>query len=221
MSRYVRYQTVISRNADEHIEEDHWLKQFQKNLQKGAVQPKSVDQYLFDQINSIMNGKGAKYPSVAAAVKDMQDRSGLTEYLNKVHASEDDDDNGTVMKNASDDNDTIDKKVPMEEIAPIVVKKCPSIKDTLHNIVKETRGNSSIPAIIDRLRSIHSVDISDGKDWDDDNLVILVSKVNLEEKKNNHSVDNFSNLGVRNDLSSEEEDPSNSDAFFALMPAKS
>lgn len=220
MSRYVRHQAVVSRNADEHIEEDHWLKQFQKNLQKGAVQPKPVDQYLFDQINSIMNGRGNKYPSVEAAVKDMQDRSGLTEYLNKVHASEEDEDSSGVTKNASDNNNTIDKKVPVEEVMPIVVKKCPAIKDTLQNIVRETRGNSSIPAIIDRLRNIHSVDVSDGKDWDDDDLIILVSRVNLEAKKNNPSVDNFSNLGVRDDLSTDEEDPSNSDAFYALMPAK-
>lgn len=214
MSKYIRHQPVISRNADNGLEEDHWLKQFQKKLEKGAVQPKSVDEYM----NSIMSGK-SKYPSVEAAVKDMQDRSGLTEYLDKIKQSEDFDDS-SVKKTASlDDNDVIDKEVPAESL-PIVIKKHPAIKDTLQNIISETRGNLSIPAIIDRLKSIHHSDISDGKDWEDDGLIIFVSKVNLEEKKNNPFVDNFSNLGRRDDSASDEIDPSNTDVFHILMPAK-
>ena len=74
MSKYIRHQPVISRNADESIDEDHWLKQFQKSLQKDAVQPRSVDSSLFDQISNIMNGK-PKYTSVQSAVEDMKNRS--------------------------------------------------------------------------------------------------------------------------------------------------
>jgi len=213
MSKYVRHQPIISRNADNGIEEDHWLRQFQKKLEKGAVQPKSVDEYM----NSIISGK-SKYPSVEAAVKDMQDRSGLTEYLDNIKKSEEVDDS-SVKKTASDDNDVIEKEMPAESL-PVVIKKFPSIKDTLQNIVTETKGNLSIPAIIDRLKSIHHSDISDGKDWEDDGLIIFVSKVNLEEKKNNPIVDNFSNLGRREDAAYDEIDPSNMDAFHILMPAK-
>jgi hypothetical protein len=54
MSKYYRNQPVISRNADEFIEEDHWLKAFERNLQKGAVQTREQVS-LFDQINSVMN----------------------------------------------------------------------------------------------------------------------------------------------------------------------
>jgi len=217
--KYVRHQAVISRNADEHIEEDHWLNQFQKNLQKGAVQPRPVDQFLFDQINSIMQGN-SKYPSVEAAVKDMQDRSGLTKYLDKIDKISEDTENSSVKKSASDDeNNAIDKKIPFEEKLPLIIKKCPAAQSTLNNIISDTKGNSSIPAILDRLRSIHKKDVSDDRDWDDEALVIFISKVNLEAKKNNPSVDNFSNLGLRDD-SFNEIDASNTDAFHALMPAK-
>lgn len=218
MSKYVRHQAAVSRNADNSIEEDHWLKQFQKKLEKGAVQPKAVDDYLFDQMNSIMHGN-AKYPSVAAAVKDMQDRSGLTEYLDKVKQSEEEVDETTVTKTASDNNNVIDKETPAEG-TPIVIKKFPAIKDTLQNIVNESKGNLSIPAIIDRLKSIHHSDISEGKDWEDEALIIFVSKVNLEEKKNNPHIDNYSNLGRRNDAVYDDVDSSNMDVFNILMPAK-
>ena len=87
MSKYIRYQPSISRNADQGSEEDHWLKKFESSLLKDAVQPKQVDRSLYDQITSIMNGKG-KHSSVAAAVEDMKDRSGLTAYLSKVTTSE-------------------------------------------------------------------------------------------------------------------------------------
>jgi truncated hemoglobin YjbI len=73
MSRNQRHQPVVHRQADESIGEDHWLKQFEKTLQKGAVQPRSQHS-LFDQINSIMNGN-SNYPSVEASVIDMQERT--------------------------------------------------------------------------------------------------------------------------------------------------
>lgn len=61
--------------------------QFEANLNKDAVQPRRVDESIFNQINSIMNGK-SKFTSVDAAVRDMQDRSGLTAYLKKSESQE-------------------------------------------------------------------------------------------------------------------------------------
>jgi hypothetical protein len=212
MSRYNRHPSVISRNADESIGEDNWLKQFQKKLEKGAVQPKSVDSSLFDQINSIMNSK-SKYPSVAAAVEDMRERSGLVAYLNKMSDTE-----SQNKKVASDQNQVIDKKVSM---IPVVIQKHPQIKNTLDNYIKDTKGNLPIPAIISKIRSIHQSDVHDAKDWDDEKLILLVSKLNLNAKKNNPGVfENYSNLGIHEDMNDSEIDPSNTDAFNSLNPAK-
>lgn len=225
MSKYSRHQSVISRNADDKIEEDHWLKQFHKKLEKGAVQSKSIENSFYDQINSIMNGK-SKYTSVDAAVSDMKDRSGLTAYLDKLNkVSEDNESNNTTTKTAAseteeDNNSVIDKKIHFENVEPIIIKKCPKIKNTLENIIQSSSGNLSLPAIIDRLRSIHQSDISDGKDWEDQGLIIYVSRLNLKEKgKHSHDTDE-SHLGMRDSSSTDDIDPSNTDAFNSLNPAK-
>lgn len=329
---------MVSRNTDEHISEDHWLKQFENTLQKGAVQPKS-QQSLYDQINNIMNGTGSKYPSVQAAVDDMMQRSGLTNYLQaseeapktktasdgslvepeppeppsevvdplveKMRAAAqskqwhvlgklnaeldrhhgDPPINGVEsirvlkyfkdpeiastqvpldkwaeytsgygdglgltpdqkakdleftykvlehirgkIKKATDQNSDFDKTIPVERkqkdtTTPDVIKACPAVLRTLENHVRSTRGNLPIPAIIDKIRSIHQGDVSEDKVWDDDKLIRLVSKLNLEAKKNNPaSYENYSNLAVGDRDNAESDiDPSNTDAFNALMPAK-
>jgi hypothetical protein len=222
MANY-RYQTVISRNSDENIEEDHWLKRFQDELiGKKAVQPKPIDNFLFDQINSIMNNK-SKYPSVAAAVEDMKERSGLAAFLAKTSNNDENDNSKTANeKTASDNNAVINKKVPIGKKLPMVIIKCPHIQKTIENIIKSTRGNLSIPAIIDRARSIHQNDVSDAKDWEADDLLYFISGENLKAKQEHPDISNqSSNLGRRND-SNQDEDlaADNNDAFSALMPAK-
>ena len=126
--RYSRHQAVISRNADDGIEENHWLKQFEKKLEKGAVQSRPADS-IYDQINSIMNGK-SKYPSVAAAVEDMKERSGLIAYLKKSEEKE-----SANTKTASEDNNNaIDKDIPLKPkaiIVPLVIKNHPPVADTI------------------------------------------------------------------------------------------
>jgi len=212
MSKYTRHQSVISRNADDVDGEDHWLKQFEKSLQKEAVQPKRTDDSLFNQINSIMNGSKAKYPSVQSAVDDMQQRSGLTAYLEKVKMS------GTeeVTKKVASEGKPVEK-----DMTPSVIKKFPSIKKTFENYIRESKGNLPIPAIISHIRSIHQRDVSDSKDWDEDNLIRFVSSLNLRAKKEN--AENFHNndtLGTRDRGNASDIDISNTDAFSGLNPVK-
>jgi len=213
-NKYSRHQSVVSRQSDAPESEDHWMKQFQKTLEKGAVQPRD-ERSIFDQINSIMNTK-SKHPSVAAAVEDMKERSGLTAYLDKISKTSTEEIVLMSKKTAADENAVIDKTIP------IVVNKCPGIKSTLENYVRDTRGNLPVPAIIDKIRSIHKKDVSDDKDWEDDRLIHLVSRMNLEAKKNNPSgVDNYSNLGRQDNQSAGDDiDPENTDAFHGLMPNK-
>ncbi len=215
MSRYQRHSPVVNRQADESIGEDHWLKQFEKTLQKGAVQPKT-QQSLFEQINSIMNGK-SKYPSVEAAVQDMQERSGLTAYLDKINKSSGDTSAAKKVE-ASDNQDCFEKRV---KGIPIVIRKHPGVRQTLENYIKDTKGNLPVPAIIDKIRSIHQGDVSDAKDWDDEDLIRLVSRMNLAAKTQNPSLyQGYSNLGRRDPGADSEIDASNTDAFNALTPAK-
>lgn len=212
MSKNNRHLSVISKQSDESSDESHWLNQFQKSLQKGAVQPK-VQENLFDQINSIMNGSKSKYTSVDHAVQDMKERSGLTAYLNKVS------DTSISKKTAAvDDQKAFDKKV---DLTPIVIKKHPPVMKTLENYIRDTKGNLPVPAIIDKLRSIHQNDCSDSTAWDDDKLIRLVSRLNLGAKTDNSAnYENYNNLGTRDVGSNSDIDPSNTDAFFGLNPVK-
>jgi hypothetical protein len=212
MSKYIRHQSVISRHADESIDENHWLKQFQNKLQKEAVQPKQVDRSLFDQITSIMNGK-SKYTSVEAAVDDMKNRSGLTAYLDKVKVSESIDDNVTKVAevNSYDDNNAKDK-------TPIVIQKKPIIANTIENIIRDSKGNLPVIAIIEKVKSIHHNDVSDDMAWDDDNLIMHISGLNLKAKQDNAQNNDNHNLGKADINNQSDIDPSNDDAFFALKP---
>lgn len=318
--KYNRHSSVVNRQSEQPIDENNWLHRFEDNLLKEAVQTRKQDASLFDQINSIMNGK-SKYHSVDAAVEDMKERSGLTAYLATINKISKDKDSvatkiastklenlisqckdahhnndwykfGNLIakinkeedgiktnsiesirtlkyfkdkeisaikvpvdgwisytsgycdgfdfskeekekdllftkniikkvlssKNASDNQQVIDKKI---NLLPIVLTKHPQIKRTLENYIRDTKGNLPVPAIIEKLRSIHYNDVSDSKDWEDDKLIILVSKLNLSAKKNNPSTfQNYNNLGTRDSSSNSDIDPSNTDAFFALNPVR-
>ena len=220
MSKYSRYNSIVSRNSDENVSEDHWLKQFEKTLQKGAVQSVSKDSF-YDQINAIIGGTKSKYSSVADAVEDMKERSGLMAYLNKVKAAEDNIKN----KIASDNQDAFDKKIPIEGnpkvLLPSVIRKCPHVENTLKNFITSTRGNSSLPAIIDKIKSIHKSDVSNVEDFDSNDFMKYVSELNLKEKTKNPSIyENNHDLGKIDDLNDSDVDPSNTDAFNSLNPAK-
>lgn len=209
MSNYRRTQPSITRQSDENSSEDYWLKAFEQKL---AVQP--ANQSVFEQITSIMNGK-SKYPSVEVAVADMQERSGFSAFVKALNKTSDNEE--TTTKTAADQNDGCDKK----DFTPIVIKKVPSIKSTLENYIRDTKGNLPIPAIIDKIRSIHRSDVSEAKDWDDDKLLKMVSHLNLEAKRSNPGIyENYSNLGRQDNTGDSEIDPSNRDAFHSLNPVK-
>lgn len=217
MSKYIRHQPAIQRQSDSQHDEDNWLNRFEKSLLKDAVQPKKTDSSLFEQINSIMNGK-SKYPSVEAAVEEMKERSGLTAYLQSIKHSSEEDNASKKVATAADEQSAFDKKVQM---TPIVMKKNPQIQKTVENYIRDTKGNLPVPAIIEKIRGIHSKDVPDAKDWDDDKLIILVSKLNLAAKKDNPGgAADYSALGTRDTGSDSDIDPSNNDAFFALTPVK-
>jgi hypothetical protein len=215
-----RHQPVIQSHSDE--SSDHWMKRFENSLQKGAVQPRSQVS-VFDQISSIMNNSKSKYTSVQNAVDNMMERSGLTAYVDGVKTSKEETTKKVAQQVPSQHATSIEPSVePKDDKTPQVIQDKPDILKTLDNIINDSRGNMSISAIIGRLRSLHSNDIPRESEWDDERLLRLVSKMNLEAKKNNPSTfDNYSSLGTIDHSNADSEiDRSNVDAFFALQPAK-
>jgi uncharacterized protein YdiU (UPF0061 family) len=207
-NKYIRHQSVVSRHSEESIDEDNWLNRFQKTLEKSAVQPRSVDNSLFNQINSIMNGN-SKFSTVADAVEDMKQRSGLTDYLNKLNKVS----KQEVATKTAQDN--------VNSATPTVIQKVPAIKQTIENYIRDTKGNLPVPAIVDKIRSIHQNDVGDSKDWDDEKLLRFISHLNLKAKQNNpNSYENHTNLGTRDVTNQSDIDPSNTDAFYGLNPVK-
>jgi hypothetical protein len=123
-----------------------------------------------------------------------------------------------LKKKALDNNAVMDKNT---DDTPIVIKKYPTIMNTIQNYIRDTKGNLPVPAILDKIRSIHQADCSDGADWEDEKLIRLVSRLNLEAKKSNpDNYMNYTNLGSHDNSSNSEIDPANTDAFFGLNPAK-
>jgi hypothetical protein len=194
--------------------DDTWLKEFENKVAVQAVPSSSI----YDQLNSILGNK-SKYSSVDDAVREMKKRSGLTDYLEKLNNL---DQSKMNEKTASDNNMIIDKEIPVESVenVPVIIKKCPNVKNTIENIIQGSRGNLTLLAIIDRAKSIHHNDISDAKDWEDPELLGYVSKLNLNEKQKYPILVDDSNLGNRDRSYSTDIDQSNTDAFYALNPAK-
>lgn len=200
MSKYTRHQPAVIRECDA---SDNWMKQLEKNLERNAVEPRK-EKSVYDQINSIMNNsKKSKFSSVEDAVQDMRERSGLVAYLEKVKRAA----TSYAEKKAQDEN------------SPTIFTKAPMIKNTLENYVRETRGNSTVPAILEKIKEIHRMDVPDPKEWEDENLIKFISKLNSKEKEKYPRNDaEYMDLGRSPRFQDKDIDIENSDAFHALMP---
>jgi hypothetical protein len=215
-NRYSRHQAVINREKDAHIDDDYWFKQFEKSLQKNAVQPRRVDQSLFDQINSVMNGK-SKHTSVSAAVEDMMQRSGLTSYLNNIKKSETDE----LKKKVAAIQQAAQQSSDTPEIFKLQHVKEPA-RLAINSLVSNHRGNLSLISIQESLRKILSKFNLEDKYLEDPKLVQYIFKLNQQEKEKNQNNDtddyhDVGSLDIGNDF---DFDAANDDMFHALMPAK-
>lgn len=208
----------FSRNSDS-LENDivtpSWMKEFAKNLSKESVQPYQDQRYnVFDQISSIINSSKSKYSSVEDAVKDMQARSGLTAYQDKIKTL------AQAIKTAGCSCDEEEHNHDDKEKVRLFEMK-PQIKYTIDNFVNDTHGNLPIPSIIDRVKSIHKNDVSDDTAWNDDGLMHYINDKIIESKKQNPSQndDAHTNLGKLPRYNEGDINPSNTDALFSLNPA--
>lgn len=219
MSKYSRHSPVIKTND----QEDYWAKEFEKNLNKSAVQPRSE---IFDEINSIMNSGNSRFSSVQAKVTDMMERSGLTLYLKATEqskstktASQDIADSPEFKKALETIKKATDNLEEKKSKLPNVLQQRPEILKTLENIVQDSRGHFSINQIVNKLQSLHKGEIANDGDWADGNLLRFISKLNMAAKLSNPQHENNSNLG-KLDFSNEGSPVGNTDFFAGLLPTK-
>ena len=189
-----------------------WMSEFAANLNKNSVQSRKEDS-IYDQISSVMNSHKPRYPSVEAAVRDMQERSGLLDYRNSVQAAE---------KASTDKVKQAAEAIKAnKEAKPKAFEMNRQIQYTCDNYIEDSKGNLPIPAILDKVRSIHKHDVSDDKVWDDESLLKYMNEKNIEAKKKYPNMDDHStSLGKTERQSEGDVDPANTNAFLGLMPTK-
>lgn len=195
MKKYsARSMPAVRRDSDS----SDWQSEFEERMKVSPYSSKA-QQSLYDQISSIMGNK-PKYPTVAAAVEDMKERSGMNAW-----------------KKA--DTEATVNSIKNAEGKIILFDKLPQIKTTTDNYITDTFGNLPIPAIVEKIKTIHKRDISDDGDWDDVNFLTYIKTKSDEEKSKHPRQDGiYHNLGKipRDDNDSGQD---NNDVFQALTPA--
>ena len=208
-----RSASSFGKMSDDASSEDHWLNEVKDSLEKAAVQSRERDQSVFEQITSIMNGTKSKHTSVAAAVEEMKERSGLKAYLERINKVSEEENEGKIV--AAKKAKAQAPAAPTSNL-PQILTDYPEIKSTLENYVSDTKGNISVPGILHRIRSIHEFDVANASLWDDEKLIRFISNLNLKAKSENPYLEKVENNLGYSDRGNEFVDPENYDAFYGL-----
>ncbi len=189
---YGRSPSIISRdgmNEKQTEKTPNWISEFASELEKKAVHSKDQDDSLYNQISQIL-GKKSKYSTVEEAVLDMQKRSGLYEYVNKIKA-------------ASAEND-------LE-----ILTKYPNINNLIDNYIHDNHGEVVIPALLEKIKLL----VPGTKDSDfNDNFAKFINDKVIEFKKTRPSLNNNNpNIGKEDTSYSDVEDHS-TDVFKGCNP---
>lgn len=204
--------TMFSRDDDGTIPKGsriNWLDSFAdryKSIAAENITTKSSQSY-FDEINSIINNDfSTKHGTVESKVNEYKKLTGLTEYLNKIQAGETSD----KVKNASEE------QVAQEKISEdkLLLNIDPELKEKvltfIKNKCKTTDGRLPVPAILDEVLSLFSMEGLPADVISSEDLIRFISMCNKESERD--MPNNFSHLGLE-DGSKLEDDGSNSDFF--------
>lgn len=186
---------MIRTSKESQIISDLLFAELEKQLNKNAVKSRQQDSDLFSQINSVIKSKKSKFSSVAEAVEEMKERSGLNKFLRKAQA----------LKQASANVE--------------IFKVNPEVQQTIKNYIDETGGALPLQAIVEKLKSIYKNTISDDKLWVDENLLKYIAMVNTQVRTETENKEPSLNLGknlFKNDTDTSESD----DIFKSLNPSK-
>ncbi len=237
--------TRESYSVDRSPADPDWLKDFAASLDKKAVEPmRNHEPTLHDQISSIMGGTKPRYASVEAAVEDYKTRTGLAQYNNQVTAKTTG--KATTKKAQKFDAEKAKKYCDgckSEDCKCADDCKCsvhcllkkktegntdvkifglvPQVKKTIDNYIEDTKGNTVLPAIVQKIKSIHESDVSGADDsvWNEEPFLRYINDKNISEKKKYPTNETeYSNLGKMQQYNDNDIDPSNVDALHSLMP---
>ncbi|MBC8294549.1 MAG: hypothetical protein H8E55_01935 [Pelagibacterales bacterium] len=203
----------INRNSHDYVRSErvNWLDEFVDNLEKSS-RPKSAVEVarersqtsVLDQISGIVGNKST-HATVESKVKELQDRVGLTEYLNRVSS-----DKESAKIASLDMNDAFDKFGP--KMKDDIINFC-------RNKISTHRGQIAVPAVQHDILTTFKQYGLQPQDVDTDKVAECISNLIESELRNNPSTD-ISNpdLGKGVGVTDMDDDNSNSDFMAGLLP---
>lgn len=217
----------ISQNKDEfYIDEGDknlpsWLESFadQVGKNKTAVEvSRDRDRSsMFDQISSIMSGGRPSYATVESVVEDMQKRTGLADYLNKLHASVETNKNSRLRAAAQEitgGSDCDDAEIPS------VLQSNKEMKQYIDDAVETRHGQIAAEAVLRDVESLFLKDV-EYKELQSPELLQYIKTTISKARESNKSTDNYSSMGKGVGTErADTDDSSNTDAFNFANTAK-
>lgn len=182
-----------------------WLDEFAKKLGKEQVTAVEIarqrqQESLSDQIANIMGNK--EFPTVESKVRDLQERTGLGEYLRRQSERE------MIGKTAS---------MPLLNVSDNVRQ---NVESYIKNRIETHRGHVPVPAIQEDVILTFKNDGVKPEEVNGQEMAKYISDLILSEQQKYPSdspdINIGKNVGTQEDL---DVDGSNSDFFKGLMPA--
>jgi len=174
---------MIKKTFENQVLDTYWYESLKNKINKVAVNPKRVDDQLFHQINDVIRSKKSKFSSVEEKVKEMMERSGVNNF-NSVKLS-----------------NKISKKAEVEENKIRLFEKIPEVKNTIKNIIDDSKGSLPLISILEKLKDFYSNDLDSEEEFnmfEDEALKKYIVQENLKvkskpEKSNNLGKNHFKN----------------------------
>lgn len=192
----------------------NWLDDFANKLARKdqPETPKSAveiarnrgQQSIMDQISSIMGNKGKAHNSVESIVQEMQERTGLKEYLRR-------------QSDAQSSNTKTASNEPFQNFTQDIRE---NIINFIKNKIATHRGLIPLPAIQEEVLATFKRDGVQPQDVNTSEVANFINQMIIEERKQNPTFDaNDINIGRGvgvKDLN--DDDSANSDFFKGLLP---
>ena len=197
-----------------------WFQEYARNIDRQAVHSGDQDRSMFDQISEIMGTK-SKFSTVEDAVRDMRERTGLTEFLSKATKATTAANAEAILANVkcASEDDNLEVSLPADTEQPSIFKDHPKIEKFIAQYIKSRKGHTSVASVMSDIGRIFKE--IDTVHLDDKNLKHFISEKILEELQLNPAgTDMDVEMLGSVDKGNDQDYALNNDAFSSLLPAK-
>lgn len=193
-----------------------WLDDFAKKLANKEKTPETiVDQKrnisssFVDQITQIVSG-GAKFSTVESKVKDMQERTGMNDYLRKIKAKE--------MVETINTRVASELSKEPEMFSKLDKKLVEDMKSFIQGKINSHHGQTSVPAVLQALFQTFKTHGLGLEEANDPELISYIENKIAESQKLLSRTENTSSFFDSKNVQDHESHPANEDVFYSLDP---